>query len=966
MKLSIKFSSIILVIGLALTMGQTDDPSQQPEDIAAYGLNYTDPNKTAYIPHIDSERYAQLEQRFHDTKKRIRREIANGLRASFPRIRSLVTYFADEEGFVRNGIVFCGAEHDHSKLDINDLGGDDMLKVRQNDPGNEGAENLFPLPSEFSIETGSLSLIDGWSVQNETYINATNGKTSIQCGLNDCLEGSFVSILARFVRSHGYYIQHRDICSAFAETPPEIEARTCNFEHQPVPRKAFECSRNTSTNNKDWWQVNKQCYGLGEEDCTGRCKYDVYERYCRASEEFMEGLKTKSGADACKVKEGENIKASEFINEVWRVLGYSVNGEVDAIPSTNKALVTGGSVNATDDLTECRNPRTFIHAINGNAQINAFRDLGIEEAAAAWFEEIKGVRSYLQALQKLLRSFYETSLQMFPFIENEEIMEECPMGEVEHDPNTESGDKIQPLCQRLDFQTSDKLNKVKEAGQAMIRSQCFCRNGDMDDRFKEVNWATGDIYDPDWLNATYDKVYAPCDFVAKTGGVKCKNGDGTNNSLTTCESFVGSYKCQSRDGFLQNDACDAMDGTNADKTPKDFLECQKLAEGEGYNKYDLHEFDQIYLEVHPNAYGSSNTDGPTMGSFTYTDVDRVEQTRDIGNCLRYRDRLPSVYTYCTQIKAWGDTEVWNRHLERLKPDKNRIKMRKNSPAELKTQIIQALMDTLPPIENTCGRAITAYAADEDTGELQSQLTGNKGGNCMPFEKLHEIIYRLEFETGKADNAIVHNATLTYLEQEADETTDLIFSDMFCDTRYSYTNSKFPFRQMSYMWDHIQGGSRTDASISSGQDKIEYRPDGANSVPFDYFKYETTGASWPVNQRYAMEDRSFCFIDWIGAFSGSTTRYDAYGSEYVDPYLLYSREIDEAVWNTAIAISSKKQVVIDNLELWDVFEDQLTNPEDGNILTSLAHAATAHFMTVQTTDYDDKSHDAGYEDFFNQN
>ena len=348
------------MIGIALTMGQSDDPSQQPEDIAAYGLNYTDPNKTAYIPHIDSERYAQLEQRFHDTKKRIRREIANGLRASFPRIRSLVTYFADEEGFVRNGIVFCGAEHDHSKLDINDLGGDDMLKVRQNDPGNEGAENLFPLPSEFSIETGSLSLIDGWSVQNETYVNATNGKTSIQCGLNDCLEGSFVSILARFVRSHGYYIQHRDICSAFAETPPEIEARTCNFEHQPVKRKAFECSRNTSTNNKDWWQVNKQCYGLGEEDCTGRCKYDVYERYCRASEDFMEGLKTKSGLDACKVKEGNaaNALKKRGAKDVYVYITHGVlSGDaVKAIKNSQiKKLVITDTINNENKVRSAKN-----------------------------------------------------------------------------------------------------------------------------------------------------------------------------------------------------------------------------------------------------------------------------------------------------------------------------------------------------------------------------------------------------------------------------------------------------------------------------------------------------------------------------------------------------------------------------------------------------------------------------------
>ena len=292
-------------------------------------------------------------------------------------------------------------------------------------------------------------------------------------------------------------------------------------------------------------------------------------------------------------------------------------------------------------------------------------------------------------------------------------------------------------------------------------------------------------------------------------------------------------------------------------------------------------------------------------------------------------------------------------------------MRKNGAPELKEKIIKAMMETLPPVENDCGRTITAYAADDD-GSLNTQLISNKGGNCLPFEKLHEIIYRLEFETSKADSGIVHDATLTYLEQEKNKTTDLVFGDMFCDTKYSYTNSKFSFRQMSYMWDHIQGGSITNQLISSGQDKIEYIPDGANSVPHDYFKYQTTGASWPTDQRYSMKDRSFCFIDWIGTFSGSTTRYDAFGSEYVDPYLLYSREIDEAVWNTAIAVASKKQVTIDNLELWATFEDQLTNPEDGNILTSLSHAATAHFMTVQVTDFYDNSTDSGYENFFNQN
>lgn len=876
--------------------------SQQPEDIASETMNYTEPaavNGTGYIPHIDSETFPTDSKRFQETKNRIRREIAHGLRANFPRIRALVTEFKDEEGFVRNGIVFCGGEHD------------------QRTTTGSTSENFFPLPADFGPDTGSLTLIDGWSKHDETYRATSDADlVSTQCDISNCLEGSFVKILSRFIRSSGYIVQDRDICQAVATKAPVIEARTCNLKKYPVERKAYECDRNVSNYNLDWWQVNKQCYGLAKDDCVDSCAWDEYERFCRASEVFM------NAEEKCREKETETISVSEYVNEVWRVLGYSVNGELQAIPTTDKALVTGAVYDTTKKESKCTSARAFIHALNGNAQINAFRDLGIEEAVAQWEEELKGVRSYLKSMISLLQEFYSISLSMFPNIENEEL-EECPMGEVELNGNIDSGTKEAPLCQQNDFQSSDKLNRINEGGQSMIRGRCFCRNGNLDSRFSEINWATGEAFNKDWKDSNGDLTYSECQFVAAVGD--------------------SSAKCQVRTNDPANAECSAMDGSTDAKTPSVAADCEKLTDGKVYQVYNPHEFDQIYLEPNPNIYvvGGSGTTGG----------------RDIFDCNRFKNYLPSVYTYCMNIKVWGDTATWERTLDELKPDIHRVKVRKgDEEAEKKKAIVDSLVATLPDVENTCGRVVTAYASG-------NQLMSNKGGNCVPFQKLHEVIYRIEYETSEADSGRVENETLAYSEASAESATKLTYRDMFCGEEYSYTNSKFTFRQMSYLWDHIQGGSATDNTVSSGSEQEQFRPDAASAVPTDYFKFENSGGSFPLRQRYSMKDRSFCFIDWIGDFSGSSTRLDSYGDEYVDPYLLYSREIDEAIWNTDIAIASKKQVAIDNMELWDVLESQLTNPVDGNILNSLSHAATAHFMKVTSTDEDKDLTD--YTQFFNQ-
>jgi len=752
-----------------------------------------------------------------ETQKIVTREIANGLRASFPRIRQLATAFADEEGYVRNGLVFCGAEFEED----------------ENGAKTTNEFDAWPVPDSFHPDkTQSLSYHDGFSKHDDS--------TSDRCGRNNCREGSIVSTLARFIRAHGYHVRHDDICKAIATTAPTLSARTCNLQNQTSARLAWTCPSSAAENSNDWWQVNKQCYGFDKTDCDAvdlpKCAYDDIEQFCRASDTFM--ASTDAGCSSVSdVAEAEAIPVGQYVNEIWRVLGFSVNDH--AALTTDKSYVTGSPPN------ECTTLRALINALNGNAQINAFRDLGVEEAAAHWREELKGVRSYLTALSNLLTSFYPISLNMFPFIENEQI-EGCAMGEVEHLAQVESGTDEQPLCETNKRQTMESLNRISEAGQSMSRSRCFCRNGKLD----------------------------------------------------------GEY-------------------------------------GKDTGVYDKHEFDQLYLE--------SDIDGP---------LPTREQCKS-----DYADKLPSVYTYCANMQNWGDNLVWKKTLRALRPRKERIHSRKSGltadeQETLKNTIITNLENTLPTNENTCGRVVNA---DSEGGDKVKY--SNKGGNCIPFEKLHEVIYRIEFETSRAETGKSKiSKDPAWLTGTNAGKTALKYGDYFCNQDHSHSNTKFSFRQMAYLWDHVQGGSSDNQTISSNSVTDKFRPQEAHSFPTDYLTYETTSGSFPKRSRYELTERDFCFVDWIGDFSGASERLSGSGEAYENPYNLYGREIDEATWNTAIAIASKKKVKIDNLELWDVLEEQLTYVETGNLLDAIGKAATRHFMRVTSTD----TNDSEFGDYANLN
>merc|ERR1712166_1216009 len=120
--------------------------------------------------------------------------MGDGIRKDFEFIKSTLTQFADEDGFAREGIVFCGS-------------------------GNQTK------PAHYNADTGLLSLGDGYK----------------KSSCSDCEDGSVVALLAHRIGGMGYRINHEDLCTAVV-SHGNTGARTCNLKHNSKERKSFACA----------------------------------------------------------------------------------------------------------------------------------------------------------------------------------------------------------------------------------------------------------------------------------------------------------------------------------------------------------------------------------------------------------------------------------------------------------------------------------------------------------------------------------------------------------------------------------------------------------------------------------------------------------------------------------------------------------------------------------------------------
>merc|ERR1712166_1318364 len=310
-----------------------------------------------------------------------------------------------------------------------------------------------------------------------------------------------------------------------------------------------------------------------------------------------------------------------------------------------------------------------------------------------------------------------------------------------------------------------------------------------------------------------------------------------------------------------------------------------------------------------------------------------DDTKLLAKCDSFKS-LESVYHYCTS--SYTETRIWKNVLKDLEPNLAQIKhYRSHIDPEDMIKNMQKTMnlvsDTYTP---TCGRLITS--------SIEEHMYSNKGGNCVPFEKLNEIMYRLEYETSAAESGKMRGDNF------------IKFKDGLCKIGNKLENTYYTFRQLAYRWDHAM--KKTDLS------RMRIKPVTKNLVSLwqNFKRDQHEHAETPVDRLYWRdpEDQTepMCFVDWVHEITGDSTVYDAAGTVYDDPYSLFAREIEEAIFNVDIAKQTKLETRKDHELLWAAIEEELTSIEPNRLNYQISLGLAKHFMRIVTTDSDDEAVD----------
>lgn len=967
------FILVFMIIGATANQRVNPLRGQKATDIVAQNLpNFTDHTQKGEIPHISFDAYSKEGGRIA-TKKLVRKMMVDGLREKFIGFKHALTRFADPDGFVRSGIVYCNAANN---------------QFEKIDPLNAGlASELSPIA--FHPATGRLIEFDGFGQDFDERFNTTGAGgvcTSVASETGEakdlCDPSSFVGMLAATIRSIGLMVQHQDICDAVIQLRPcerDVStgelikqcaggASTCKTP-QPIPtgcmvfpdaytttlrpftfqatpadtgskgaRFEHGCGTLREFGRQSHFERNELCFGKDKDDCealsgkslkktdTGKtmvvidqlCEYFPRERLCFAKESSVTstgGRYEDENPDRCDILPNQYwnkiekpvalVKNSadadvtaDVINAVRRTTSYGLTSL--SVEATDYNYVTGCQQDAEVDyhdkelgpvanastqykISKCGNLRSLVTALNGNAQINAFRHLGLEEAGEHWAKQIAVIKAYLVDFAYTMRNFRDMSLEIWPEIEYEEV-QGCPKGETEFDLD-HTGTDIEPLCYR---NSSDivKILKQDKTGQGFDRQRCFCRNGKLG---RSKNYA---------FNLPNDCKDISCSYTPDTG---------------------------SNDGAYFQEP----------------------------HRFEKIERDDLYLSVE-----LENCDDKTMPV--------------------------SVYTYCRAMGSLGDIPEWKNTLRSLLPSSTESRSHifshdTDTVLTRRRTIRNNLEKTFPQkLDTSCGRIVNADSETLASSVLDNGgagtvlLRSNKGGNCLPFPKLYEIIYRLEFEGGKQDMG-------SYVEDEdiiEGNPADALFEDYYCDDA-SFTERAYSFRQLTYKWD--TGRPLEDVlpdAKRSAVSSIAYSDDHPNgctvngdvleNCPGWYEVYDIPGtrsynnSNGRYNTRYLVNGQvpldddgnvpaeafaEFCHPDWIQQIGGDITREDSSGQKFKDPYELLRKEIDEAVFNTQMAHAAKTAVKEDQAKIWNFIETQLTDNVENYFVETIGHRAGEHFMAI---------------------
>ena len=304
------------------------------------------------------------------TTEIIHQQLVDGLHEEFGFLQNSIRGDADTDGFVRDGIIFCG----HT--------------------GNTDAK-LTTVPEYFSLQTKMLVPDDGYGGSQ----NAQPDESAL-CKANACEEGSFVSTVANRIRSIGYHVTHSDICDAKSDQAWDVNPiMTCqlngyngfdNSTTDDLTSKSYMADAGNSTN--DWLEQRNLCYTLTKTSCVGDCEWNSFE-YCAPSSTW---ISSNGLGDPTYTIKHDNTAANGAIaaNEIRRETAYQ---DFEGQSVTDRVYVTGVEADIPDDggapVNDCRSLRQYVAALNGLQQINDFRDLGILEGENVWNELIEEIRT---------------------------------------------------------------------------------------------------------------------------------------------------------------------------------------------------------------------------------------------------------------------------------------------------------------------------------------------------------------------------------------------------------------------------------------------------------------------------------------------------------------------------------------------------------------------------------------------
>ena len=297
----------------------------------------------------------------------------------------------------------------------------------------------------------------------------------------------------------------------------------------------------------------------------------------------------------------------------------------------------------------------------------------------------------------------------------------------------------------------------------------------------------------------------------------------------------------------------------------------------------------------------------------------------------FKEKLPSVYTYCLEHAQLGDTEEWKRTLDQL------LFSPEDVPTQLDTWFPGAVDELRTAFENSiqgqgtkCGRV---SSADPNTVKFS-----NKGGNCVPLEGVQDIVYRLEFEFFNADAAVDRKGY-------GNPTHGWKYADTMCEANLG-GEQILSFRQLAYDWQrknpnnpgklYLEDDFNTD-TIQTTDRKAQFYDDDGNN---DY--------------------QEFCSVDYAQLLGGGKA-YKEGGTEVADPLEFLSRVSGEASFNVEKTRTEKADVKNQQDTLWNKIRQQLTDntlantlviPNTGrtqltlnNLLNSIGEKVTGHWMAI---------------------